>query len=204
VPYGYKTYVGAVAAAVGILGYVPYYRDIFRGTTKPHPFSWFIWALLAGIAFAAQIIKGAGPGAWASGISAFANLGICVASLFRGERSISNSDWFYFVAALVGIAWWLLAGDPLGAVIIVTVTNSLAFGPTFRKGYRRPEAETASAYLLSAIKWALACLALDSLSIGTWLFPGASFVFNAGLTALLMVRRRARGDERLPPSAVRD
>jgi hypothetical protein len=189
VHYDYKDYLGAGAALVGILGYIPYYRDIFRGTTKPHPFSWFIWAVLAGVAFAAQLVKGAGPGAWASGISTLANLGICLAALFRGECSIARSDWFYFLAALAGIFWWIVAKDPLVTVLIVTATNSLAFGPTLRKAYRSPETETASAYLLSAIKWGLSCLALDSLSISTWLFPGASFLLNAALTAVLFLRR---------------
>jgi len=187
-----KAWLGIAATAIGIVGYVPYYRDIFRGTTRPHPFSWFVWALLAAIAFAAQIVKDAGPGAWASGISALANLGICIASLFKGERSIRSADWAYFLAALAGIVWWLLAGDPLVAVLIVTATNALAFGPTFRKGYEKPAEETASSYLLSAIKWGLACTALESFSLGTWLFPGSSFLLNAGLACMLLLRRGAR------------
>jgi hypothetical protein len=192
----YQYFLGAIAAVIGIIGYVPYYRDIFRGTTKPHPFSWFVWALLAGIAFAAQVVKGAGPGAWASGLSTIANFGICVASLFKGERSISRGDWAYFIGALVGIVSWLVAGDPLAAVLIITLTNSLAFGPTFRKSYEKPQEETALSYLLSAVKWGLSCAALEAFSVNTWLFPLSSFLLNAALTILLLARRNRDG--RLP------
>jgi hypothetical protein len=192
----YQYFFGAIATVIGIIGYVPYYRDIFRGTTKPHPFSWFVWALLAGIAFAAQVVKGAGPGAWASGLSTIANFGICAASLFKGERSISRGDWAYFIGALVGIVSWLVAGDPLVAVLIVTLTNSLAFGPTFRKGYEKPHEETALAYLLSAVKWGLSCAALESFSVSTWLFPLSSFLLNGALTILLLTCRMR--ERRLP------
>ena len=52
----YHAVIGGAATVIGVVGYVPYFRDIFRGTTKPHPFSWFLWALLAGIAFAAAVV----------------------------------------------------------------------------------------------------------------------------------------------------
>ena len=190
----YHEIIGGAATVIGIVGYVPYYRDIFRGTTKPHPFSWFLWALLAGIAFAAQLDKGAGPGAWASGISAVANFGICLASLVNGERSITRMDWLCLAAALVGLLSWLVAGDPLIAIVLVTATNTLAFAPTMRKATLRPGEETASAYLLSAIKWALACAALDSISLTTALYPFFSFALNTALTALLL--RGQRGVKR--------
>ncbi len=76
-----------------------------------------------------------------------------------------------------------MVGDPLWTVIIVTATNALAFGPTIRKSYQKPEEETFSAYLLGAVKWALACTALYSLSISTLLFPASSLLFNGALTA---------------------
>jgi hypothetical protein len=190
VGYDYHVVLGSAATAIGIAGYIPYYRDIFRGTTKPHPFSWFLWALLAGIAFTAQAVKGAGPGAWASGISAVANFGICLASLVHGERSIKGMDWLYLIAALAGLLSWLAAGDPLLAILLVTATNSLAFGPTFRKSWDKPGEETANTYLLSAVKWALSCTALESLSITTALFPFSSFVLNAALTILLLKGRK--------------
>jgi hypothetical protein len=135
-------------------------------------------------------VRGAGPGAWASGISAVANFGICIASLFYGARSIKPMDWVYLAGALAGLVSWLIAGDPLLAIVLVTATNSLAFGPTFRKSYERPHEETGLTYLLSAVKWALACTALESISVTTALFPLSSFVLNAALTMLLFRRRK--------------
>ncbi len=190
--------LGAAATVIGLIGYLPYYRDIFRGITRPHPFSWFLWSLLAAIAFAAQLVEGAGPGAWASGISAAANLGICIASLFRGTRTIRTSDWACLIAASIALFSWAAAGNPTLAILLVTATNSFAFGPTFRKSFERPQEETANTYLLSAVKWALACAALQSITLATALFPFTSFVLNAALACVLLGSKRRQRRAVLP------
>src|SRR3989338_264116 len=57
----YQSILGMLASIVGIIGYVPYYRDILAGTTKPHPFSWIAFALFLGIAFFGQEVSGGRP-----------------------------------------------------------------------------------------------------------------------------------------------
>ena len=47
--------LGGVATAIALAGYVPYFRDLHRGATKSHAFSWLVWAVLIGIAFAGQV-----------------------------------------------------------------------------------------------------------------------------------------------------
>ena len=94
--YDYQTILGVMAVVVGIIGYVPYYRDVLRGATKPHPFSWIGFALLLGITFFAQVATGAGPGAWVNGISALGVLGIAILALAKGERDITTLDWVCF------------------------------------------------------------------------------------------------------------
>ena len=66
----YKELLGAVAIIIGFISYLPYFRDIFKGKTKPHAFSWLIWAILTAIGFAGQISDNAGPGSWALGFTA--------------------------------------------------------------------------------------------------------------------------------------
>jgi hypothetical protein len=38
-----KELIGIVSASLAFVAYVPYFRDIFKVKTKPHPYSWFIW-----------------------------------------------------------------------------------------------------------------------------------------------------------------
>ncbi len=70
--FGYKVVLGIAGSLVGVVSYVPYFRDMLRGTTKPHPLSWFVWGLVSAIAFAAQIVSGGGLGALTTGITALA------------------------------------------------------------------------------------------------------------------------------------
>ena len=147
----YKIVLGVIASIVGFVGYVPYFRDMVLARTRPHGFSWFVWRLLTGIAFFAQVAKGGGAGAWVTGFSAIVCLCIAGLAFFYGERQITKADWFSFGGALLGLVLWQLTNDPLLAIVLITITDALAFAPTFRKAYYKPDEETASTFILSSI-----------------------------------------------------
>ena len=186
----HKTILGIVAALIGVVGYIPYYRDILRGTTKPHPFSWIGFALLLGITFFAQVTTNAGPGAWVTGISSLATFGIAILALVKGERDIKAFDWFCFAGGLLGIVLWRATSDPLLAVVIVTVVDAIVFAPTYRKAYLRPQEETESLFVLSVIKYLISVFALGTLNLTTALFPISLVLTNGALVILLSLRRR--------------
>ena len=188
--YDYHTILGALALIVGVAGYIPYIRDTLKGTTKPHPFTYFIQALVGSISFAAQIAKDAGPGAWAMGIPVV--LGIITAglSLTKGERSITRRDWYCLIAALVAIGMWRLTSDPLYAVLIVMVVNTFAFVPTFRKAYWKPHEETALSYALGVLRSTISIPALLAFNAVTLLPLVYHIVSNVALVAMLLVRRK--------------
>ncbi len=185
--------LGGLAAIIGIIGYIPYYRDIFRGTTKPHPFSWIGFALMLGITFCAQLFTGAGAGAWVNGVSALGVLGIAILSFSRGEKNITTFDWICFGSAIVAIVLWRLTDNPLLAVIIVTLADTISFAPTYRKAFFKPHEETLSLYVLSILKYFISIFALTSFNLTTALFPIALVVSNIGFVTTLVVRRRQLG-----------
>lgn len=192
--YDYKTILGIVAVVIGLISYVPYYRDILRGATKPHPFSWFAFALMLGITFFAQLVTGAGAGAWVNGVSAIAVFGIAVLSVLKGYREITTFDWFCFAGALLGIILWRVTNDPFTAVVIVTITDTIAFAPTFRKAYLKPHEETASLFAFSGAKYAVSLFALSIFNPTTALFPAVLVLSNLALVFLLIFRRRQLGN----------
>ena len=188
--YDIKTILGIAAVVIGLIGYVPYYRDVLRGTTKPHPFTWIGLSLLLGITFFAQLQTGGGPGAWVNGVSAFGVFGIALLAIAKGERDITRFDWMCFVGAFLGIVLWRIVGDPLVAVVIVTITDTVVFAPTYRKAYLRPHEETTSLYVLAAVKLAVSLFALQSFNFTTALFPVTVMIMNASFVILLVFRRR--------------
>lgn len=188
--YDYHVVLGVTATAVNLFGFVPYFRDIFNGTTKPHPFTWFMWALVSSVGFFAQLAGGGGVGAWATGAGALMCFVVGVLSLSRGEKHIVALDWVCLLGALAGLVLWRLTDEPLLAVVFATIADALGFIPTFRKSYAKPYEETASAYALAVLAFSLSIPALDTLSLTTVLFPAYIIVSAGSLFILLMIRRR--------------
>ena len=188
--YDYRLILGVIAVVIALVSYVPYIRDILRGSTKPHPVSWFAFALLMGITFSAQLITGAGPGAWVTGVSAIAIFGIAIFSIVHGGVEVVPFDWACLIAAILGIVLWRITSDPLTAVVIVTITHTIAMGPMFRKAYLKPYEETLSLFVLSIAKCVVGCLAFGSFNLTSMLFPSVIIGLNVVLVSVLIYRRR--------------
>lgn len=186
----YHVTLGLLAVGIGLVGYVPYYRDIFRGTTKPHPFSWLGFGLLNGLVFFAQIAKGGGAGAWTTAVSAVAIGGIVVLAFQRGEKNITVFDWICFAGAIAGAMLWLVTNDPLNAVMVITIADLLAFAPTFRKSYLRPHEETLTLFALSTAKYGISVCALTQINWTTALFPAVLALANGAIVGLILIRRK--------------
>ena len=187
----YKVTLGAIATILGLIGYVPYFRDIYLRKTKPHAFSWLIWGILTASGFAGQVADKGGPGSWITGVTAAVCLLIFALALQRGERDITRSDWACLLIALGAIPLWIFTATPLWSVILITLIDVVAFLPTIRKSYLKPEEETASTYLMSSLKFSLSIAALEHYSLITVLYPASLVVVNFPFVLMLYLRRRS-------------
>lgn len=183
------TTFGIISVVLAVVGYIPYYRNIFKGLTKPHPFTWFGFALLNGITFVAQVVTGGGAGAWVTLVTTFGTLGIFFLSITKGEKDITKFDVICFIGALLSIVAWKLTDNPLSAVIIVVIADVLTFLPTYRKAYLRPHQETVTLYVMSTVKYVVSIFALTTFTLTTALFPIAIALANLLIVIILVVRR---------------
>ena len=94
------------------------------------------------------------------------------------------------IAAILGIVLWRITSDPLTAVVIVTITHTIAMGPMFRKAYLKPYEETLSLFVLSIAKFVVGFLAFVSFNLTTMLFPSVIIVLNVVLVSVLIYRRK--------------
>lgn len=175
--------LSSVAIVLTLVGYLPYIRSIYVGETKPHVFSWIIWGLTTFIVFFAQLEGGGGLGAWPIGVSG--TMAICVAYLAwrnRGDNSITTSDRIFFGMALGSLPLWYFTAQPLWSVVTLTIADTLGFGPTLRKAHQYPSEENLAFWILLAVRNAIACAALERLTVTTLLFPVIS-----GLTSVLVI-----------------
>lgn len=185
-----KQIFGAIASLISITAYIPYIVDILRNKTKPHTFSWLVWFILAAIAFFSQVAGGAGPGAWLMGTTTIICFIIFILAFKKGTKDVLIIDWISLFGALVAMAFWIITKTPLISVILVTITDALAFFPTIRKSFRHPYQETIISYFLNTIKFIFGMLALKKFSIITALYPIYLVFINGFFVIFLYIRRK--------------
>lgn len=186
-----KAILSLVAIGLTFLAFIPYISSIMKGTTKPHVFSWIIWGATTFVVFLAQLDDNGGVGAWPIGVSGIITIVIaCLAYTKRGDVSITTSDWIFFMMAMSALLLWHLLKDPLWAVVVLTVVDSIGFIPTVRKVYHAPYSEPLSFIILFFLRNILVILALEHYSVTTVLFPAVIAIDCVLLITLSMIRRQ--------------
>lgn len=185
-----KELISAIAVTLTFVAYIPYYRDILRGKTHPHIYSWSLWGLLTILLIALQIAGGAGSATWVTAAAGLLCGGVVVLSLKDGKRDITRSDKIVAVLSLIAMGFWLIADQPVISTILVIVADMLAFIPTIRKSWHKPYSETLLLYATNAFRFFLALAAVETYSFlsAGWIFFWA--VGNALFSIMLVVRRR--------------
>ena len=178
------------AAIIGVIGFLPYFRNLFAGRAKPHTFSWLIWGILSAITFTAQVVSGGGPGAWIIGVAATLSLVVFVIAIFKGEKEITRLDKVSLASAALGILLWILTTNPLWSVIIVSIVDAVGYIPTFRKTFKQPYGETLALYFLSTISFVISLFALQVVDLTTALYPSSLITTNVIFISMVLIRRR--------------
>lgn len=187
----YKEILSAVAIVITFIAFIPYIRSIQQGKTKPHTFSWIIWASVTFIVFLAQLSDKGGAGAWPIGVSGVITLYVAIlAYLKKSDSMITKKDWLFFMLAMASLPFWYFTENPLSAVLILTTVDLIGFAPTFRKAYSKPYEEQLTFYLLMASRNFIAIMALEHYSLTTILFPAATAIACLLFIQMVMVRRK--------------
>ena len=186
----HKELLAAAAIVLTFAMFAPYIRSIHQGRTKPHAFSWIIWALSTVVVFFAQLAGRGGSGAWPIGVSGIITAYIAVLAYRKHcDRSITKMDWVFLAVALAALPGWFLTSNPLSAVVLLTAVDLAGFGPTFRSAYGQPRDERIGFYSLGAVRNGLAIAALEQYSLTTVLFPAAVGIACVVFVAMVAYRR---------------
>jgi hypothetical protein len=187
----FKFAMAGLSIILMTIGYSIYIWQSLRGrSVQPHPFSWFLWSLVTGVAFLVQHAQGAGPGSWVSGLTSIACLLIGTFSLVRHEWRFSMFDWSSLAVGLVVFGFYLSTHRPTLSAVLATAVDCAGYAPTFRKGWRAPHQDSVASFSLNSAKFVPAILALHSYSVATWLYPATLVVMNAAVATVLIWRRR--------------
>jgi hypothetical protein len=182
---------GIVAGVLQGLFYVPYVRDVLRGSTRPHRGSWTIWCALSLIVLASQRADG---GRWSLLVVVAQLVGgavILALALERGVGGTTRLDIGLGAVAAAGLVGWYLADDPTIATVCVVIADGVAVLMMLPKTYAHPDSETLSAFVFSALSGVFALAAVGSLDFGLLLYPAYFVVADLVLIGLITRRRFA-------------
>ena len=97
------------------------------------------------------------------------------------------------LTTVLAIPLWAVTSDPLWSVLPVTAIDAIAYYPTFRKSYAKPDEELAFKYVLTVVRYLLSLLALEHYTVVTSIYQVVSIFMEAGVVILLLWRRAALG-----------
>lgn len=185
-----KEFFATIAVILTFVAYIPYYRDILKGKTQPHVYSWSLWSLLTVLLVALQIKGGAGPATWVTASAGLLSMGVVILSLKTGKKNITTTDTIVAGLSLIAIGFWLIADQPIISIILVIVADMLAFIPTVRKSWHKPHTETLSLFVTNTIRFFVALAAVETYTFlsSSWIATWA--VVNGLFTVMLVVRRK--------------
>lgn len=186
-----KLIAGLGAAIVGIFSYVPYVRDMLKGTTKPHPYTWIIWCITTGTAAFAVWLGGGRYGALPLFVWTVLTFLIFLLSFKHGTKNITKSDGVLLALAFLAIIVWWQLKNPLLAVLMVTGIDTLGYIPTMRKSFQEPWSESVLSWVLFTFTAVLSLLSLGHYSLLTVVYSAMSATLNSVVIALCLLRRRA-------------
>ena len=177
---------GYLSGLAILLSFVPYIRDIFKGTTKPERASWLIWTILGAISFASQFAEGATWSLIMTGAQAVGDGFIFVLAIKYGLGGFQRRDLAGLLAAGLGLALWGLTGNAAVALFIIIFIDGTGAVLTVLKTYEHPETETASAWVLTFLGGFFASAAVGRWDLVLLAFP--VYVCLASISILLAMR----------------
>ena len=179
-----------MAVLVEFISYFVYLHSIYKGHTKPHAFTWFVWAILNVVGFAAVLVAGGEAGSWVLGVNAIACFAIAGVGFYQRHVDYDLYDWLALFGGLFGTFLWWFTKNPLYAVILVSLSDCLAFSLTIRKAYKFPLEENVSSFAAGILYYILAIIALENYSVTTWLYHAVIILLDATLVATILIRRK--------------
>jgi hypothetical protein len=183
--------LGILSVVLAVLAAVIYIAQTLRGEVRPHPLSWFLFGVLSLTGYLVQRDEGARQGSW----TLLAMTVICflfvAASVAKGERSFSRTEWAFVAAAGAVFALYMFTRDANVAAALTTAIDALGYGPTFVRGWVRPRKDSVTSFAINAAKFVPSLMAMDPISFATSFYPATLVLLNAAVAIMLVWRRRA-------------
>lgn len=177
----YKEVFAIIAAGLAIYANWGYLRDVLRGHTKPHPYTWAIWSIVSAVVFFGQWVKGAGWGLLPTFFAEVFTIIIFLISLKYGFKNLRKTDHYFLILAILGLIPWYITKDPTISIIIVTIIDLIAFVPTIAKTWIKPQTENHNFYEVNIFRHILSLASLQTYNVATVFHSSVMIFANASI-----------------------
>ena len=142
-----------------------------------------------------QIVQGSGPEAFVTLAIGLSPLAVCIVAIAKGAHKtrLTSTDKWCILLTLIGIGMWLTSKNPLLALGMSIVADIFSNIPTILKGYRNPQTEHATAYLITVASMAVTLLTITNWHVTNWLFAAYILAINLVIVLSITVCSRLRG-----------
>ena len=185
-----KIICAVLSTLVSVVAFIPYFRDIFLKKTKPHAYTWLIWAITQGTAVAGLWYGKGGIGSLGLTVGASLVFIVFLLSLHYGTRKITRGDTLLLIAALIAILIWWQLHSALLAVLMVSVIDAVGYIPSYRKCWEEPWSETLLSWVLYSVSNIFAMLALMEYNLLTLTYLVTITILNSALVVICLIRRK--------------
>lgn len=146
----WRATIGLIAGLVTFAATVPYIVAAAKGSIQPSAVTWAGGALLNGIVFAAQISS---EPSWSSGLALAATIYCSIVTVLAVRFNFPGFtmlDKVCIALGIVAIAGWQMTNQPLVAVALAILADTIICVPMLVKLWRDPATEMASRFLICA------------------------------------------------------
>ena len=177
-----------VSIIISSIGGFAYLRDMFAGRSKPNLVSWGLWALAPLIATGAALTAGADL--WGTArvfISGFVPFTIFAFGLFTPQSywRLTRFDLWCGVLSVIALGAWLIANEPVIAILLAVAADLFACVPTLAKAWKFPHTETATVFLMGLLASLIAIPAVPVWSIENIAFQAYLIIINLVLFSVV-------------------
>lgn len=174
-----------IAALTVIAAFFPYIRSIIRGQTKPSRATWIIWTVLANLIATSMFALGTLNVQIA--IIAIGDLAVLALALRYGVPGWSRLDIGCLVGGFLGIAGWIVTGNPKVGIVIAVCVIVIGTIPTWVKTWHYPEQENATSYGLMTVSSLATIAVVPAWTIADALQPIAYLGIAGSMLFLILV-----------------
>ncbi|OGG08117.1 hypothetical protein A3D05_05255 [Candidatus Gottesmanbacteria bacterium RIFCSPHIGHO2_02_FULL_40_24] len=178
-------------AVLSFIGQISYLTNTIGGKVKPNKVTWFFWALIPLVAFAAEIKQGVGLVSLMTFMVGFGPLTIFIAS-FVNKKSywkIHPLDIFCGFLSVSGLVMWFLTKNANLAIMFSIFADGTAGVPTVIKASIAPETESSTIFFLSGINALITLLAITIWDFAHYAFP--LYIFFLCFLMVILIKFKA-------------